>query len=192
MMKTLLFNPFSKYSETTLLVVGLAATVIGSFAAYSLGFVFDGVLDIHTSNFSFVNNILYNFINIAIVTLMVMAVSYAVNKKTRFVDILNAALLYRIPFYISLFFLNIEAFKKTSELIVESRSTNNITSGDFAVLMLVSGISLVMLVWAICLLVNGFKVATNVKKTVHYVLFAVALLVAEILSKYIFHYLITT
>ena len=192
MMKTLLFNPFSKYSETTLLVVGLAATVIGSFAAYSLGFVFDGVLDIHTGNFSFIKNILYNFINVAIVTLIMMAISYFVNKKTRFVDLLNAALLYRIPFYISLFFLNIEAFKKTSELIVESRSTNNITSGDFAVLMLVSGMSLVMLVWAICLLVNGFKVATNVKKTVHYVLFAVALLVAEILSKYIFHYLITT
>ncbi len=46
-MKILLFKPFEKYSEKTLLLLGVIFTLIGSFVAYVFNIRFDGVIDVH-------------------------------------------------------------------------------------------------------------------------------------------------
>jgi hypothetical protein len=49
-MKVLLFSPFEKYSEKSLLSVGLLITVVVSMLTYSVNTRFDGVFDMHISN----------------------------------------------------------------------------------------------------------------------------------------------
>jgi len=59
---------------------------------------------------------------------------------------------------------------------------------DNLILILVFAlIGILILVWFVVLAYNGFKVATNAKGTKSTLLFIVSLLVAEILSKIIFH-----
>lgn len=53
-------------------------------------------------------------------------------------------------------------------------------------LIIVLGFSMIMMVflaYSIVLLANGFRTATNVKKWQHYVFFAIAIVIAEIVSK---------
>ena len=49
-MKTLLFKPFERYSETVLLVVGLIMLGAGMLVGTIFNARFDGVLDLHFSN----------------------------------------------------------------------------------------------------------------------------------------------
>ena len=46
-MKQLLFKPFERFSENQLLVVGICATLIGSYLAYLFDGRYDGALDFH-------------------------------------------------------------------------------------------------------------------------------------------------
>ncbi len=50
-------------------------------------------------------------------------------------------------------------------------------------IMAVSSILMIFLIYAIVLLVNGFRTATNLKKWQYYIYFAIALIIAEVLSK---------
>ena len=59
----------------------------------------------------------------------------------------------------------------------------NLETSELVMLLLFTGISLLFLVWFVILLFNGFKVATNSKGIKHNLLFAGAILLAEILSK---------
>ena len=49
--------------------------------------------------------------------------------------------------------------------------------------MAISIATILLLVYAIVLLTNGFKTATNLKKWQNYIWFAVALIIGEIVSK---------
>ena len=54
---------------------------------------------------------------------------------------------------------------------------------DLALLLVISCVLLMITVYYITLLVNGFKTSVNAKKWQHFAGFAVALLIAEIISK---------
>ncbi len=64
-MKILLFKPFEKYSEKTLLLIGVFFTLLGSFFAYVFNIRFDGIIDVHiVPNTSSYQALLDNLINI--------------------------------------------------------------------------------------------------------------------------------
>jgi hypothetical protein len=63
----------------------------------------------------------------------------------------------------------------------------DLNSSEIALLAASSLLSLIVLVWSIILLYNGFKTATNAKEIKHNLYFAIVLIVSEILSKIILH-----
>lgn len=132
--------------------------------------------------------LLENCINIFCIIIVLFLLGKILNNKTRFVDILNTALIYRLPIYLASVFAYIllpKSFLEKTLGKIENQdnifdnSTEIITTGLFAFLILL------LVTYAIVLLVYGFKTATNTKKWHHFVLFGLFILIAEGLSKYL-------
>lgn len=187
-MKKLLFNPFEKYDGRALLAIGLVATLIGSMLGYAFNARFDGAIDMHfTYNVPFAQPFTDNIFNIAILFFTLHLYGFTINKKTRPADILGTIMLARLPFYLGTLF-NINGFiARTTEALVGLDMHNiKLNPADLVIIIITGLVSLALLVWYIALLYNGFKTATNLKTTNQKVLFAVTIIVAEILSKLLF------
>jgi len=184
-----LYNPFELYSERQLLIFGLVLTLIGSFLGYLFNGRFDGIIDFHLlESVTFFEVVLDNFFNTVLLTTLLFITGKLINSKTRFVDVLNASLLARIPFYILPFFnfnnVMYDVSNRTYSIIVAG-SFNAISTPDMILLMLFSFVAICTLIWFSVLLWNGFKVATNAKGIKNIILFIFTILVAEVVSKYI-------
>ena len=184
-----LYNPFELYSERQLLIFGLVLTLIGSFLGYLFNGRFDGIIDFHLlESVTFFEVVLDNFFNTVLLTTLLFITGKLINSKTRFVDVLNASLLARIPFYILPFFnfnnVMYDVSNRTYSIIVAG-SFNAISTPDMILLMLFSFVAICTLIWFSVLLWNGFKVATNAKGIKNIILFIFTILAAEVVSKYI-------
>ncbi|KIA87532.1 hypothetical protein [Flavobacterium sp. AED] len=186
-MKTLLFNPFEKYSERILIIVGLAFTVIGGYLGFVFNARFDGVIDLHfVEKVSLYQPILEIGINILCTTVLLFIVGKIINPKTRIIDIFLTSMIARIPYYIVTFFnANNKAYTISQGILnlVKSNKTNPLSSTDIFYLLLMSFAIIASLIWFIALLFNGFKTAVNAKETKHILLFIAAIVAAEIISK---------
>lgn len=187
-MKKLLFNPFEKYDGRALLAIGLVATLIGSMLGYSFNARFDGVIDMHfTYSVPFAQPFTDNVFNIAILFFTLHLYGFIINNKTRPADVLGTVMLARLPFYLGTFFNLNNYMARSTEMFLGMNMNNiQINTSDIILIVVAGLVSIVLLVWYITLLYNGFKTATNLKTTNQKVLFAVTLLVAEILSKILF------
>jgi hypothetical protein len=188
-MKLLLFKPFEKYSEKTLLSVGVIFTLIGSFAAYTFNVRFDGVFDVHIiSNTLFYQALLDNLVNLFCLIIFLYLSTKYINRKTRLIDIITTSMVARVPFYL-LPFLNINGvIEKASEDIIQFANPeliSQISSSNLLIITVFGVITILFLVWYISLLFNGFKVASNAKGKISIILFILSLLFAEILSKFL-------
>jgi hypothetical protein len=184
-----LYNPFELYSERQLLIFGLVMTLIGSFLGYSFNGRFDGIIDFHLlESVTFFEVVLDNLFNTVLLTTLLFITGKLINSKTRFVDVLNASLIARFPFYILPFcnFNNVmyDVSNRTYDIMVAG-SFNAISTPDIILLMLFSFVAIFTLIWFSVLLWNGFKVATNAKGIKNIILFIFTILVVEIVSKYI-------
>ncbi|MFV5692389.1 hypothetical protein ACM55K_10240 [Flavobacterium sp. LT1R49] len=188
-MRTLLFNPFEKYSERILIIVGLAFTVIGGYLGFVFNARFDGVIDLHfVEKVSLYQPILEIGINILSTTVLLFIVGKIINPKTRIIDIFLTSMIARIPYYIVTFFnSNNKAYTISQGILnlVKSNKTNILSSTDIFYLLLMSFAIIASLIWFIALLFNGFKTAVNAKETKHILLFIAAIVAAEIISKII-------
>ena len=186
---SILLNPFTKFSEKQLLVFGLLSAVVGSLLATLFGVTFDGVIDVHMwPEMTFLQSLKENGVTLILMTLLLFGLGKLINSKSRFVDILNAALLFRVPFYLMAALVSIPAIKKIEEELMKNVQTMagvGLKTTDIIVLLCLTSAIIALLIYAIALLYNGFKTATNVKKISHKIFFGLAILVAEILSKII-------
>ncbi len=186
-MKTLLFNPFKKYSERPLLIFGLITSIAGVVIATLTNTHFDGVLDTHfAKKVSLTTAGLESLCNLFSIVLVFFILGKFINSKTRFIDILNLALIVKIPAYF-LTPLNYNNWIHTKTFHLMDTLGNplipNLSPTDLLILIGVGAASLVVLTWFIIVLYNGFKIATNLKTTAHKVLFVVGIIAAEIISK---------
>jgi hypothetical protein len=188
-MKILLFKPFEKYSEKTLLLVGILFTLLGSFFAYVFNTRFDGVIDVHiVTNSLPYQALLDNLVNIFCLVLFLYISSKYINKKTRLIDIINTALVARAPFYLMPFFNINGVIQKASDDVIQFANPeliSQISSSNLCILIVFGIIAILFLVWYISLLFNGIKVASNAKGKTPIILFIISLLLAEILSKFL-------
>lgn len=181
----LLLNPFDKFSEKNIFIFGIIASVVGSYITFLSGATFDGLIEVHLNpQTTFFIALKENSLHIVLITVLLFLLGKIINKRTRFIDVLNAALLFRVPFYfMSLFFLQSldDEIKKNPEAIGKL----SLNPFDLAMILLITCALISLLVYSIVLLYKGFKTATNVKKPLHYVFFGVIILFAEILSRII-------
>ena len=186
-----LLNPFTKFSEKQLLLFGIVTLGLGSYFAALFGVTFDGVIDVHLSpNITFLQSLKENAITILLLTMLLFILGKIINVKTRLIDILNTNLLFRIPFYISAALVAIPAVKAIEESLLknaQNKTSFNLNTNDVIILLCLTVVIIALLIYAIALLFNGFKTATNVKQTSHKVYFGISILVAEILCKIIIY-----
>jgi hypothetical protein len=181
----LIYNPFEKFSENRLLIFGLLCTLAGSAIAWQCNGRYDGAIDMHLgSNVQWWQPLIDNAINTVSLGGLLFALGYYFNKRTRLIDVLNATLIARSPFYL-LPLSNIGGFmaKATENIIAAGADISKIAPGNLIVLVIMGFLSIGILVWAMALLYNGFKVATNIKTTPQIIAFVVTILLAEALSK---------
>lgn len=189
-MKTILFNPFKKYQENTLLGIGVAATIIGSLLAYAFYVRFNGAFDLHFApDINLWQPFIDNSINIAIVFLVLFLLAKYHNQKTRAIDILNAVLIARIPFYlVALMNINNTISRAIEQMmsVVDNTIQINMTAIPIDAIIILSIFGLITFlafVWFIVLLYNGYKIAANAKGGKTMLFFALALILAEIITK---------
>lgn len=182
----LIFNPFGIYSEKQLLVAGILITLAGSLLGAALNISFDGVLDIHQNETDFVTSLKENSINVASMFTVLFITGKLINGKTRAVDILNTSTVARFSMYIGGVITAMPLLTRIGCEIIKHQDDLqhlNINPLDLALLFAISMLLLTITAYYIVLLVNGFKTSTNAKKWQHFVAFAVALIIAEIISK---------
>lgn len=186
-MRTLLFNPFEKYSDKILIVFGLLFTLIGGYWGFVFNARFDGVIDLHfVENVSIYPPLLDIGIDIVTLTICLFVIGKLINNKTRCIDILSATMIARIPFYFITFFnANNKAYAISEGILTLAKSNqiNTLEALDIFYLMLMTFAIIASLIWSMVLLFNGFKTAVNAKETKHTLFFIGALIFAEILSK---------
>ena len=189
-MKNILFKPFEKFQESTLSAVGVLLLFLGSWSGSVFNARFDGLLDVHFVEYSkFQTVFLDNSINILVLSILLIGLGKWINPKTRIIDILNASLIGRIPFYfLALFNINEIIYSVSKEVIALASNpslADSIETSTYAMLAVFAFISLMMLVWSIYLIYTGFKIATNSKRNMDIILFILVIVLGEILSKLI-------
>lgn len=197
-MKKTLFRPFEKYSGKSLLTAAIIVTLTGSILGYLMSARFDGVLDLHfVKNIKWWDPFLDNLLNLFSLSLLLFVLGKYLNKQTRFIDILVAAMLSRGPHYLfSLGNINDYMIRKTEEMLIFAPKGNEIqaidvqkmmeaTLDNMGFLIIMSLAAILLFIWYMALLYNGFKVASHAKGTKAIVWFILAILLAEILSKYL-------
>ena len=186
-MKTLFFNPFQKYSDRILLIFGLSFSLIGIALGFAFNARFDGFIDLHfVENTSFSQPLFDTVINTLCGTLIFFIFGKLINKKTRIIDILTTCLIAKIPFYLIPFTnINQLVFNTTSQMISEinPEKINSISTADMMILMILAIITILIIIWSIILLFNGFKTATNSKEAKHTILFILGIIITEVISK---------
>lgn len=188
----LFFNPLSKFSEKALLISGILFLVVGSFIGYYFGVTYDGIFDVHISPVTFTESLTENVINVVILSLLLFIAGIIINSKTRIIDILNVALISRFPIYLAGLFANNQRISEISEQLIDSvhqETPASVSSSDMMILMLFSAVLILFLAHELTLMVFGFKTAVNARKWQHWLLFAFALIAAEMISKAIIHFI---
>lgn len=189
-------NPFEKYNEKKLLLIGGIATLAGGFLSYAFTGCFDAALHLSYVNVVSIQQAFSDTLLICLALfLCLFGVGKIINRKTRPIDILNTVLIARIPQYL-LLFANIGHFMEyTQETLLKFAGPENLTVanpdiplGTFIVILVFAFVSILLLIWFIVLLYQGFKVAVNTKTTAHKFYFAGALILGDILSRILLAY----
>lgn len=192
MIKTILFNPFHKFQSKILIITGIVATVFFSVTAYLFQARFDGAIDLH-----FVNSIemfeplIDNIVVILTLSFLLFFAGKIVNRKTRFVDLLAASLIARLPFYLLMFFNFNSAIRNVSKTVTDGITSSNsiaeISNANIWLLLSFAFTGLILISWYLSLLYKGYKVSCNAKNNTAILYFIIAIIGAEILSKYLIH-----
>lgn len=190
-----LFNPFEKYTERQLLLFGTLITIAGAIIAWQFKARFDGALDVHfTGHVTIRQTIVDLAVSMLSLLLFLWLAAQFINRKTRVVDLLSAVIIARIPFYVLPLF-NCTGWMSGfgTELEEQLKAGQQITwvpeAGELVLLIFFALFTILLLVWAIALLYNGYRVATNAKGSKAVILFIAAVLLAEIVSKIALYFL---
>ncbi len=180
------FNPLLKFSERSLLILGILSVIAGSLIGHYFSLTFDGAFDTHPLQINLLESLKENAINILMVFILLLILGKIINPKTRLVDIATISMIYRIPIYISGPLINLPVFKTIGDKALANK--DNLENIKFETLELfsilaASSVLMIFLIYSIVILVNGFRTATNLKKWQYYVYFAIVLIIAEVLSK---------
>lgn len=189
-MKNAITKPFETLQETKLFSIGILLLLAGSFFAFLTNTRFDGVLDMHmTSYIKWYQPLLDNIVNTLCLTATLFLLSRFLPTKARFIDILNVALICRVPLYFSLF-VNIGGIQKETSDFLLANLHNPMAITELPVInLLLFGLSALLALTAIVLmgflLYRGYRNATNSKQASHHVLLIIAVLIAETISKFL-------
>lgn len=181
-------NPFERNSESRLISIGIILYLLGSLSAYLFKIRFDNFLHVAVvEQIKFWQPFVDNLIILTCLFIFLYITGRHLNPKTRAVDVLSTALIGHAPFYLLTFSnINETSKKATDELMATlANSTFELSAFSVGYLIFIALISLLILVWTIALLFNGFKTAVHAKTTKAILLFILALFVTLLVTLFI-------
>ncbi len=182
-----LFNPFVRIAGTTSLIGGLVAIGVGGLAAAAAGIRFDGLLDMH-----FVQSvpvwlpILEGFLNWITISVLFVLIGqfFGGGSGVRLIDIAGTQALARAPLVPAAAICTLPLIRNSlAELPPAIQNYDFAAVGPgvlFASLLMLAGI-----VWMVVLMWNAFSVSCNIKGGRGIALFAVALVIGELSTKFL-------
>lgn len=184
-----IFNPFLKYSEQKLLVTGLLGWIMLNVICVIFNHTMNGLLHFSTHNGSWIDSLKTTNIVLIINILIFYLLGKIINRKTRFIDILNAILVGIIPLVlitgISEIPIFANAFEKVGSAAYQLENFYEM-KWEMILIAISSFIILPLLVYAITLMFNGFRVATNSKNGLHIALFFIVLFILNSITQFYF------
>jgi len=191
-MKLILLKPFEKYSERKLLIVGGISIILGALLTSTLNCKFIGVLKMtFIDDSSIGQSILDNIIILSCLSLFLFLAAKYIYKNTRLIDIIVTALVGFIPLYtLPIFNIN-DTIKIATENILKYASpelANQLPLENLIPIVLFGLFTILIIIWFIALSYNGFKTASNAKGTKAMVVFGIALILADTVSRVLIHY----
>lgn len=187
----LFVNPFEEYSENVLLTAGVIFFAVGGFLAYCGQFDYHGILKvIPTNTYDLFSAFIHLLVNVLVLTLSLFSFGYFVNKKTRFIDVLNVVLISFIMIYMIGLLSAVSFAKELTNNILKAiedgdMKLSTITPSDMFLLLFFSLISLVLLLYFFYLVVVGLKFVINAKKFHHGVVIVLIVLLADVLCRFV-------
>lgn len=186
---TVLINPFRIIPDKLLLLLGMISFIVGCYISHAYRMIYDGIWDAHEAReLLFSQAFTANTVDVIVVAILLIVFGRIINPKTRMIDILNTALISRIPIYLTVPLAGIPMVKSVLQTIMDHlKVIEHLKFQTFEVMVLTvfSSAVLLLLGYSIALMVNGFRHATHVKKVQHYLVFAALIIIAELLSKWI-------
>lgn len=181
------FNPFERYPEKDLAITGIISFLLSVLLFWWARQTNDGVYHISPkANLSLAGAIAEALTVTLLVCVLLMVLGKAINPKTRIIDVLNATLIHRIPLTFGILVLQLPFIKLAMDQILQAVKTNRLDTLPGSTLWISTLTSFLLLAFFVCaivLLVNGFRTAAHTKKASHYLLFAVALILSEIVYR---------
>lgn len=184
-----LFNPFSKFSEKTLLTIGSVTGVFLIISCYFTQTKMDSLLHFSSGEgLNLVSISLYVLISLVYAVLLLFGLGKILNKRTRLIDIANAVLVSQIPVLFTVISTKLFDIERLSEKISQTSAKDKIP--DINILDLISltvfaFANLILIIYSFTLLFNGFKTATNIKKWQQIVIFAFVTLLGILICQII-------
>jgi hypothetical protein len=185
-MTTWFFNPFKYIAGFKSLVIGWIIILITGCIAYYSNTHFDGAIDAHLHPGDRVYPAWHFLAEPFIAWSSVVLVFFATGKffstsAIRFIDVAGTFSLARCPF---LFLALINFLGPGTKDVLNASPRALLTP----LVLIYALVSLAFCIWMIALMYNAFKVSCNIKGQKSVWLFITSLIVAEVLSKIIFHY----
>ena len=182
-----LFNPFSKFSEKNLLGIGLISSMLLILSCYFTNTKMDSLLHFSPAkNLDWLSISLFVIISLVYAIVLLFVLGKFLNKKTRFIDIVNTVLVSQVPvvfLLLSTKLIDIDNISKQIATTAEKNTSLNLNIFDLLYFTIFGFATLLLLIYSSVLLFNGFKIATNIKKWQHIVLFAFVLLIGILICQ---------
>ena len=186
--KSWLFNPFLFIAGFKAMIIGLVFIVAASLIGYAGNIHFDGVLDQHIGRAAplwfFIAEGFIDWLSLALVLAIFAVIMW--RKTSRFIDIIGTQALARWPSVILALGLQIPVYKQVlNDVVVKAQqgSSAMMNPMDITILVLISLLLLPVLIWMVALMYRAFAVSCNAKGAKAIVVFIVAILIGEAISK---------
>jgi hypothetical protein len=174
-----LFNPFSKFSEKQLFLIGFLFFIANSLVCFYTATKMDSIFHFSPqTNLTLSNAFIFVSISTISAILFLYLLALLINKKTRFIDIVNTILLSQAPNFLVLLSIKYSGLETlANSLQTTDGSPPSLDLNSIAIIPFVLGICLMLalIVYGFVLIYNGFKTATNLKKGTHIALFVISL-----------------
>ncbi len=164
-----LLNPFAYFEDKALLIIGVLAHLIFTYIAKLTNSNFPDFLSIKKGliDFTFWDLLYQNTRNIAIAILFLFILGKIINKRTRFIDIVNVVLISRIAYYIVFITDFIPVVNSKLNKVTDNIQSNNLSvlqeSSTMLVILIVAFVAIFFICVMFYYLYIGFKTVTNLK-----------------------------
>lgn len=193
-MNKILIDPFDNLSETKLIIFGVIGFLIGTFAAYFLGGSYPGMISFKSNPATLLQLLYQNLLATTLLSVVLFSLGKILNSRVRFLDMLITVLIARIAIY-SMALLNTNKWlNPIADLIAENAINKQteiaVDKGDLILLFLGVIVILCLLIYFFYLLIKGFRISVNSKKSYHGLILVLVVFIIELTASLFIPYYI--